>query len=65
MQDFSSFWVPPGADKSRDDIFGDRYVQIDINVVHPIRTTQLAISRSLNRDSKHMTILIVSSTNGQ
>lgn len=34
-------------------------------MVHPIRTTQLAISRALNSGSGPKTILIVSSTNGQ
>lgn len=33
--------------------------------MHPIRTTQLAISRSLNSGAGPKTILIVSSTNGQ
>ena len=65
LQDFSSFWVPPGTGKSRDALDGDRYTQIDINVVHPIRTTQLAISRSLNSGAGPKTVLIVSSTNGQ
>ncbi|CAM1507448.1 Fc.00g070890.m01.CDS01 [Cosmosporella sp. VM-42] len=63
--DFSSFWVPPGADKSRDTVHGDRYAQIDINLTHPIRVTQLAISRALNSTGGVKTILIVSSTNGQ
>ncbi|KAH0421071.1 hypothetical protein CcaCcLH18_13640 [Colletotrichum camelliae] len=65
--DFSSFWVPPGSVRSRDVVNGDRYAQIDINVVHPISTTQLAIARALNSDGGRYprTILIVSSTNGQ
>ncbi|VUC29421.1 unnamed protein product [Clonostachys rosea] len=63
--DFSSFWVPPGTGKSRDAPDGDRYAQIDINVVHPIRVTQLAIARALNNEPSPKTILIVSSTNGQ
>lgn len=60
--------MPPGSSKSRDAINGDRYAQIDINMVHPIRTTQLAISHCLKQGQtppRPMTILIVSSTNGQ
>lgn len=66
-QDFSSFWIPPGSSKSRDAVDGDRYAQIDINITHPIRTTQLAVSNWLNRpeETGPKTVLIVSSTNGQ
>ncbi|KAL2673539.1 hypothetical protein Neosp_011981 [[Neocosmospora] mangrovei] len=66
--DFSSFWIPPGSSKSRDAVDGDRYAQIDINITHPIRTTQLAISSWLNKPSEAnspKTVVIVSSTNGQ
>lgn len=41
---FSAFWFPPGSAESKDDPFGDRYKTVDINLTHPIRLTQLAIS---------------------
>ncbi|KAI5285288.1 hypothetical protein KEM54_000688 [Ascosphaera aggregata] len=40
---WSNSWNPPGSESSRDDIFGDRYKTMDVNLVHPIRMTQLAI----------------------
>ncbi|KAK5170622.1 uncharacterized protein LTR77_005211 [Saxophila tyrrhenica] len=57
---FSNFWIPPGDPKSKDDPSGEKgsglghYGLLDINVTHPIRTSQLAISRWLNppKDSK-------------
>jgi NAD(P)-dependent dehydrogenase (short-subunit alcohol dehydrogenase family) len=47
---WSNFWFPPGVagGKSRDKADGGRYATLDINVTHPIRTTQLAISHFLN-----------------
>ncbi|KAI4635554.1 uncharacterized protein J4E87_000506 [Alternaria ethzedia] len=47
---WSNFWHPPGVDgsASRDKADGGRYATLDINVTHPIRTTQLAISHFLN-----------------
>lgn len=45
---FSNFWYPPGSSESKDDPAGDRYLTMDINVTHPIRATQLAISHFLN-----------------
>lgn len=48
---FSAFWHPPGSELSKDDPLGDRYKSIDINLVHPIRSTQLAISHFLNSSS--------------
>ncbi|KAF2202330.1 NAD(P)-binding protein [Delitschia confertaspora ATCC 74209] len=45
---WSNFWHPPGSTESRDDPEGGRYASIDINILHPIRTTQLAISSFLN-----------------
>jgi len=41
---FSNFWYPPGQPPSRDDASLSRYALIDINLAHPIRTTQLAIA---------------------
>lgn len=45
---FSNFWIPPGTDVSRDNPVGDRYMAMDINMTHPIRVTQMAISHYLN-----------------
>lgn len=45
---FSNFWIPPGTEGSRDNALGDRYLAMDINMTHPIRVTQMAISRYLN-----------------
>ncbi|MCJ1286133.1 hypothetical protein MMC26_005476 [Xylographa opegraphella] len=45
---WSSFWYPPGKPPSTDSLEHSRYAELDINLVHPIRTTQLAISHFLN-----------------
>ncbi|OAL36008.1 hypothetical protein AYO20_04669 [Fonsecaea nubica] len=45
--DWSSFWHPPGTEKSKDDPAGGRYRLLDINITHPVRVTQLAISHFL------------------
>lgn len=45
---FSNFWIPPGTGASRDSKTGDRYALMDINLTHPIRVTQMAISYFLN-----------------
>ncbi|KAF2868218.1 hypothetical protein BDV95DRAFT_160350 [Massariosphaeria phaeospora] len=45
---WTNFWHPPGTGKSKDDAEGGRYASIDINITHPIRSTQLAISEFLN-----------------
>ncbi|KAJ9632995.1 hypothetical protein H2204_007385 [Knufia peltigerae] len=44
---WSSFWHPPGSSQSSDDPLGGRYKLLDINLTHPIRVTQLAISHFL------------------
>jgi len=44
---WSSFWYPPGTKPSVDDPLGGRYKLLDINLTHPIRVTQLAISHFL------------------
>ncbi|KAH7210291.1 amino acid permease-domain-containing protein [Fusarium oxysporum] len=62
---FSSFWYPPGTPQSKDALHGGRYASIDINLIHPIRTTQLALSRFLRYEKKPRTIVIISSTNAQ
>ncbi|PGH19668.1 hypothetical protein AJ80_03823 [Polytolypa hystricis UAMH7299] len=61
---FSSFWYPPGSPESRDSPAGSRYMQLDINLVHPIRTTQLAVSRFANAKTPK-SILHISSIAGQ
>ncbi|KAF3041213.1 hypothetical protein E8E11_007286 [Didymella keratinophila] len=66
---FSNFWHPPGSAASKDKENGDRYATLDINVTHPIRTTQLAISAFLSsqklEQKRPKRILIVSSIAGQ
>ncbi|KAH2040828.1 hypothetical protein KXV43_006603 [Aspergillus fumigatus] len=64
---WSNFWRPPGAPESRDPRDGGRYALLDINLTHPIRTTQLAISHFLrNRSSKRPKHIIhISSIAGQ
>ncbi|KAL8669078.1 MAG: hypothetical protein Q9168_006315 [Polycauliona sp. 1 TL-2023] len=46
---FSSFWHPPGSSASRDHPESNRYALLDINLTHPIRTTQLAIAHFLSK----------------
>ncbi|KAL9036498.1 MAG: hypothetical protein Q9180_004267, partial [Flavoplaca navasiana] len=46
---FSSFWHPPGSSASRDFPDSNRYALLDINLTHPIRTTQLAIAHFLSK----------------
>lgn len=52
---FSNFWHPPGTALSTDDLSGGRFALIDINLTHPIRLTQLAISHFLSRSAKRAT----------
>ncbi|KAK2811429.1 hypothetical protein FQN50_002052 [Emmonsiellopsis sp. PD_5] len=61
---FSNFWYPPGSPESHDPRFGSRYGILDINLTHPIRTTQLAISRFANSKSPK-SIIHISSIAGQ
>ncbi|PGH04928.1 3-hydroxybutyrate dehydrogenase [Blastomyces parvus] len=61
---FSNFWHPPGSPESRDSRLGSRYSVLDINLTHPIRTTQLAMSRFANSKSPK-SIVHVSSIAGQ
>jgi len=50
---WSNFWQPPGSQGSKDSVDGNSYKTLDINVNHPIRLTQLAISAFLNpKDAK-------------
>ncbi|KAI0104974.1 short chain dehydrogenase [Nemania sp. FL0031] len=41
---WTNFWHPPGSASSKDDVAASRYALLDINVTHPIRATQLALS---------------------
>jgi len=49
---WSNFWHPPGTANSKDTAHPEKglghYATLDINITHPIRCTQLAISRWLN-----------------
>ncbi|CAH0055661.1 unnamed protein product [Clonostachys solani] len=45
---WSNFWCPPGSKQSRDAADSGRYALLDINLTHPLRTTQLAISNWLH-----------------
>ncbi|KAF2791748.1 NAD(P)-binding protein [Melanomma pulvis-pyrius CBS 109.77] len=69
---WSNFWHPPGSTKSKDAPDSGRYTSIDINITHPIRTTQLAISEFLNpKNGKKVSptnpkrVIIISSIAGQ
>ncbi|KAF2631366.1 NAD(P)-binding protein [Macroventuria anomochaeta] len=69
---WSNFWHPPGTSTSRDTRDGGRYATLDINITHPIRTTQLAIAAFLDSQKLDPSkprapkrILIVSSIAGQ
>ncbi|KAI1078821.1 short-chain dehydrogenase [Whalleya microplaca] len=44
---WSNFWHPPGSKESKDPIDSDHYKLFDINLTHPIRVTQLALSHWL------------------
>ncbi|KLJ06222.1 3-hydroxybutyrate dehydrogenase [Blastomyces silverae] len=63
-QPFSNFWYPPGSPESHDSRLGSRYSVLDINLTHPIRTTQLAMSRFANAKTPK-SIVHVSSIAGQ
>ncbi|KAL1606254.1 hypothetical protein SLS60_003656 [Paraconiothyrium brasiliense] len=65
---WTNFWHPPGSTKSKDSPTSSRYATLDINITHPIRTTQLAISQYLSdkaspRNPKR--VVIISSIAGQ
>lgn len=49
---WSNFWHPPGSSESKDAVDSDRYALIDINLTHPIRTTQMAISYWLHPEKQ-------------
>jgi NAD(P)-dependent dehydrogenase (short-subunit alcohol dehydrogenase family) len=67
---WSNFWHPPGTPQSHDAINADRYASLDINVTHPIRTTQLAITHFLAAQPKvspdnPKRVVLISSIAGQ
>ena len=67
-QPFSNFWHPPGKSPSKDSPTSNRYAILDVNLTHPIRTTQLAISHFLSSDSEKSSpksIVHISSIAGQ
>ncbi|KAE9994815.1 hypothetical protein Vi05172_g6147 [Venturia inaequalis] len=45
---WSNFWCPPGDPESKDTKDGNSYKTLDINLNHPIRATQIAISHFFN-----------------
>lgn len=45
---WSGFWQPPGSGASRDAADSGRYAMLDINLTHPVRATQLALSHWLH-----------------
>jgi NAD(P)-dependent dehydrogenase (short-subunit alcohol dehydrogenase family) len=49
---FSNFWDDPEQDEG--------YMQVDINVNHPIKLTRLAIRKSLNKGKRASVCIIVS-----
>lgn len=68
-QPFSNFWHPPGKAPSKDSPISNRYAILDINLTHPIRATQLAISHFLSSSNKNnsspKSIVHISSIAGQ
>ncbi len=48
----SNFWRPPGQLPAKDDPQSNHYACLDINITHPIRVTQLAISYFLSAKPK-------------
>ncbi|PQE08501.1 hypothetical protein CJF30_00005366 [Rutstroemia sp. NJR-2017a BBW] len=61
---FSNFWHPPGSPPSVDKTSESRYKLLDINITHPIRTTQIAIAHFLSRN-KPGVVIHISSVAGQ
>lgn len=73
---WSNFWNPPGRKQCSnvDDASSSRYKSLDINLIHPIRLTQLAIMDQVKELKASMrpdalpskrTVIHVSSVNGQ
>lgn len=53
--EWSNFWLPPGSAPSKDAPGGEpgHYAQMDINLTHPIRVTQLALSHWQHPPADH------------
>jgi 3-hydroxybutyrate dehydrogenase len=49
---WSNFWHAPGSAQSKDSVDGGRYASLDINMTHPIRVAQIAISVFLSQAPK-------------
>jgi 3-hydroxybutyrate dehydrogenase len=64
LQPFSNFWNAPGKPPSKDKPSESRYSLLDINLTHPIRVTQMAISHFLAQ-KKPGVIPHISSVAGQ
>jgi 3-hydroxybutyrate dehydrogenase len=64
LQPFSNFWFPPGSPPSKDSLSASRYALVDINITHPIRVTQMAISHFL-KQKKPGVITHITSVAGQ
>jgi 3-hydroxybutyrate dehydrogenase len=65
---WSNFWHPPGSAESKDSPDGNRYSMLDINLIHPIRLTQLAIPYFLKNGaspSNPKTIVHIASIAGE
>ncbi|KAI9151236.1 putative nad-dependent 15-hydroxyprostaglandin dehydrogenase protein [Paramyrothecium foliicola] len=45
---WSNFWHPPGSAQSKDGAADGHYALLDINLTHPIRMTQIALSQWLH-----------------
>lgn len=63
-QPWTNFWNAPGKPPSKDKLSESRYALVDINITHPIRTTQLAISHFLAA-KKPGVVTHISSVGGQ
>ncbi|QSZ37575.1 hypothetical protein DSL72_008673 [Monilinia vaccinii-corymbosi] len=61
---FSNFWNPPDAPPSADKTSESRYKILDVNVTHPIRTTQMAVEHFMKR-KKNGVVIHISSVGGQ
>lgn len=65
---WSNFWHPPGSPSSRDAPDANHYATLDINLTHPIRTTQLALAHFLGAKASPTNpkrVVLVSSIAGQ
>lgn len=55
---WTNFWNPPGTARSKDSAYPadgvGHYALLDINITHPIRCSQLAISRWLNSEKERV-----------